>query len=677
MPRVDHVITQLGRQRNDPYSWLKYVPAKGSRSFETLPPMIRKQLEAEANYGAAMLAPIRPERERLLSAMLARAGGGVSAPPLQRGAWRYASRLPEGGEHAVHYRIGADGKEQVLVEEAQRAKGHAYYRTTGHQPSPDHRYFAWAEDVVGNDRHRLCVLDTRTGKVSIPVETDAYGYGGLVFSPSSAWLFWIWRDARNRPTRLYRSAVAGGDPVLVYEEADAAIFMQIGRTAADGFVRLTLSGPDTAEVRLIAAMDETGPPRIVRLRAKGVTYGIDEWQGALLMVTDEEGAMDGKIVRLDPRTLKAGPTLVPHRSGVPILSVVPFESALVRLERENGLHRIVLRQDDGRERTIGFPEAAYALELPEGQDYRAPTVRIAYESPVQPRHWIDVDLASGSQHLVAAEQLHGFDPDAYVVERLSATAPDGVDVPITLVSRRDAPKDGSARLLLYGYGAYGISSDPVFSLPATVLIDKGWRYAIAHVRGGSEKGRRWFLDGRLFAKRNSMTDFVACAQTLCRGGYTAPKRVVAFGLSAGGLLVGGAMNLAPELWAGVIAKVPFVDMLNTMSDADHPLVPLFRPDWGDPLADPKAYDYIASISPYENVREAAYPPLLCTAGLKDDRVSYWEPAKLVAQVRRRSTSGNPAILLVNPDAGHQSSGDQRAEFDEMARFWAFAENCVA
>lgn len=676
-PLRDHLLTQLGRQRNDPYSWLKYVPAQGTRSFETLPSMVRDHLKAEADYAAAMLAPIQAERERLLGAMLARAGGGVAAPPLRIGAWRYASRVPEGGEHAVHYRIDADGKEQFLVDEAERARGHAYYRTTGHQPSPDHRYFAWAEDIVGNDRHRLCVLDTQTGIVSIPVETDAYGYGGLVFAPSSSWLFWVWRDARNRPTRLYRSALAGGEPVLVYEEADPAIFMQVGRTAANGFVRLTLAGPDTAEVRLVAAADEVTAPRIVRARAPGVTYDIDEWQGALLMVTDEGGAFDRKIVRLDARSFAAGATLVPHRPGVPILSVVPFERALVRLERDNGLHRIVVRQADGRERTIGFPEAAYALELPEGQDYRAATVRVAHESPVQPRRWIDVDLATGGQRQVAAGRLRGFDPAAYSVERLSALAPDGVEVPITLVSRRDAPRDGSTPLLLYGYGAYGVSSDPVFSLPVTTLLDQGWRFAIAHVRGGSEKGRRWFLDGRRFAKRNSMTDFVACAQALCRDGYSAPKRVVAFGLSAGGLLVGGAMNLAPELWGGVIAKVPFVDMLNTMSDANHPLVPLFRPDWGDPLADPQAYDYIASISPYENVRAAPYPPLLCTAGLKDDRVSYWEPAKLVAQVRRRSTSGNPAILLVNPDAGHQSSGDQRAEFDEMALFWAFAGKCVA
>lgn len=215
-----------------------------------------------------------------------------------------------------------------------------------------------------------------------------------------------------------------------------------------------------------------------------------------------------------------------------------------------------------------------------------------------------------------------FDPDDYEVERLFAPAPDGEQVPITLLSPRGVCKDKSQPLLLYGYGAYGTSSDPEFSIPATILVDRGWRYAIAHVRGGSEKGRRWFLDGRKFSKRNSFTDFVACAEHLCGQGYAVRGKVVSYGLSAGGLLVGASMNLAPTLWGGVIAKVPFVDTLNTMSDGDHPLVPLFRPDWGDPITDPEAYDYIASMSPYENVRADDYPPLLCTAGLKDDRVAY-------------------------------------------------------
>lgn len=223
-------------------------------------------------------------------------------------------------------------------------------------------------------------------------------------------------------------------------------------------------------------------------------------------------------------------------------------------------------------------------------------------------------------------------------------------------------KDGRAPLLQYGYGAYGINSDPLFSIPALALADKGWRYAIAHVRGGSEKGRRWFLGGRKFTKRNSFTDFVACAEYLAAEGYTAKGKVVAYGLSAEGLLVGASMNIAPTLWGGVIAKVPFVDMLNTISDAAHPLVPLFRPDWGDPLAEERAYDYIASLSPYENVRAAPYPPLLCTTGLKDDRVAYWEPPKLVATVRHKSTSGNPAMLLTDMDSGHQGSGDLKSEY---------------
>jgi oligopeptidase B len=677
LPRIDHPIRQLGRVRDDPYAWIKYVPKAGSRTRDTLPPMIAKALAAEADYAAAILAPLATERADLLAAMLARSGDGIAAPPLPAGPWRYGSRVPAGQSNVVHYRIGADGREQVLLDEGARAKGHAYYRTTGHQPSPDHRYFAWAEDVVGNDRHRLCILDTRTGQVTLPVATDAYGYGGLTFAPSSTWLFWIWRDARNRPTRLYRTPVAGGPAILVYEERDPAIFMAVARTAADGFVRLTLSGPATSEVRLVAGgKGETAAPRLVRARRDGISYDVDEWGGGLVMLTNEGGAFDRKVVWLEAATMADGATLVPHRAGTPIVALMPFAGGLVRLERVDGLLRLVVQAQDGSERPIGFDGAAYAIELADGQDYRADSVRIVHESPVQPRRWIDVALDTGQLREVAAERLRDFDPDRYVVERLMAPAADGAAIPVTVVSRKDLPKGGDTPLLLYGYGAYGIASDPVFSLPATVLIDRGWRYAIAHVRGGSERGQRWFDGGRRFTKRNSMTDFVACAQTLCRQGYSAPGRVVAYGLSAGGLLVGGAMNLAPTLWGGVIAKVPFVDMLNTMSDADHPLVPLFRPDWGDPLSDPQAYDYIASISPYENVRPAPYPPLLCTAGLKDDRVAYWEPAKLVGEVRHRSTSGNPAVLVIDENAGHQSSGNRESEYAELAMFWAFAERCV-
>ncbi|MFN4185901.1 MAG: S9 family peptidase [Hyphomonas sp.] len=676
-PRVPFRIEQLGRVRNDPYRWMKFIPETGTREMGNLPDMIRTHLEAEAAYAGAVLAPARALAPEIAAQMAAHLPRDEAPPPVWAGDWAYASHYPEGSGHAVYTRVPAEAGAvpEVLLEEAARAEGHAYYRTTGHQPSPDHRYFAWAEDVIGNDRHRICVKDTETGAVSVLVPEDAYGYGGLVFSPSSRFLFWIWRDARNRPTRIYRTPVDGGEAVLVHEETNPALFMQIKRTAAGGYIAITLSGPDMSEVWLVPAEDETDAPRVVFPRREKVRYEIEEWGGALLVLTDEGGAIDNTLLAMPAGAPQE--TLVAHRPGSQIMEVFPFEKALVRLERQDGLHQLILLFADGSEKAIGFDEAAYTLSVPAGQAYEAGQCRILFQSPRLPVQWMDVDLETGALSLVQASGRAGYDPDAYVVERMFAPAPDGALVPVTLLSRRGAPRDGSMPCVLYGYGAYGVSSDPEFSVPALALVDRGWTYAIAHVRGGSERGRQWFLDGRRFSKRNSFTDFVACAEHLCDLGVTRKGAVVAYGLSAGGLLVAGAMNAAPDMWAGVIAQVPFVDMLNTMSDADHPLVPLFRPDWGDPLADPVAYDYMFSISPYENVQATAYPPLLCTSGLKDDRVGYWEAAKLVAEVRHTSTGTAPAILLLDADAGHQSSGSRSAQFQEMSLYWAFAEAAVS
>lgn len=673
-PREPHEIRQLGRARVDAYAWMRFIPPSGTRTLDNLPPRLRGHLDAETRYARDLLGPLEPAA-RWFRERLAAGAPDVREPAAgASGGWRYHAGLPEGSSHRVFSRTGADGRTQRLLDEAVRAEGHAYYRATDHQPSPDGRYFAWAEDVIGDDRHRICLLDIDSGVIRILVASDAFGYGGFTFSPSSRHLFWIWRDEHSRPTRLYRSPVEGGEPVLVHEERDPAIFMRVARTAADRFVTLTLAGPDTGEVRLIPAGAETDPPRTVRPRRRGVRYEVDEWNGALLMLTDADGAIDRKLLRLDPVSFAVRDELVPHRAGVPIIAVRSFAEALVRLERAQGLHRLVLTHADGRETRIGFDEPAYCIELAASQPYGARRVRITHQTPASPPRWVDVDLASGRRHVAGRADPRGFDPGAYRVERLEARAPDGAMVPVTVLSRKDA--EGPRPLLLTGYGAYGIAREPDFSWPAAVLVDAGFRYAIAHVRGGSEKGARWYQDGCRGRKRNSMTDFIACARHLVETGHAEPGRIVAHGVSAGGLLVCGAMNSAPELWAGVIAQVPFVDMLNTMSDADHPLVPLLRPDWGDPLADPEAYDWIAAISPYENVRRVAYPPLLCTAGLKDDRVPYWEPAKLVANIRHRGTGDRPAILVLDPDSGHQGSDDRDRAFEQAALFWAFACQCV-
>src|SRR5690606_17369763 len=349
------------------------------------------------------------------------------------------------------------------------------------------------------------------------------------------------------------------------------------------------------------------------------------------------GAVDGKLLELDPQSLVPSREWVAHRAGTPILAILPFAEALLRLERKDGLHRIVLTYADGSEKSVEFDDPAYCIDLPPSPRYDALQLRIVHQTPASPPRHIDIDLADGTWALAGQERLRGLNPNAYRVERLHARAPDGEMIPITVLSSAEAAPNEALPLLLTGDGACGISYEPRFSLPATALVDAGFRYAIAHVRGGSEKGRRWYQDACRENKRNSMTDFIACAQHLVDIGYAAPGRIVAHGVSAGGLLVCGAMNLAPELWAGVIAQVPFVDIHKTMSVCDLQLVPLQRRDWGDPNSALEAYNYIAAISTYENVREAAYPPVLCTDGLKDDRVPNWEPAKLIANNRERST----------------------------------------
>ena len=674
-PRIPLLRRQLGRTRTDPYAWLKYVPASGQRDIATMPAMIRDHLLAENAYAGAVLDRVAADERRFLAAREARAPLGAAEPDVTRDGWTY-SVDHAGARPRYTRRRGNAGAAELLLDEGERARGHAYYRTTGQQVSPDGRLYAWAEDVGGNDRHRLCVRDLATGQVRVVVDTDAYGYGGLVFSPTSRWLFWIWRDARNRPTRVYRTPVTGGERVLVYEERDPAIFMGIARTAAGGFVAITLSGPDTSEVRLVAADAEERPPALVRAREPGRRYTIDEWNGALIALIEDAQALDGRVALIDRRSFAETRELVPHRAGTQILQLMPFDRALAWLERRDTLPRLMLLAPGGTAREVALGGDAHALTVPGEQDYAAPVCRAMIETPADPPRWVDVDLATARVATVSAQRLAGYDPARFTVRRLFATAADGEQIPITLLTRRGARADGRAPLLLYGYGAYGLSSEALFDVAPTVLVEHGWSYAIAHVRGGAEKGRRWFLDGRRHRKHNSFGDFVACARHLATTGHAARDRIVSYGLSAGGLLVGGAMNAAPGLWAGVIATVPFVDMLNTMSDADHPLVPLFRPDWGDPLSSKADYDYMAGISPYENVHPAPYPPLFTTAGLKDDRVGYWEPAKLVAAVRAASTSRAPALLLTDVAAGHQGSAGRDSVNHKMARLYAFAQGCV-
>ncbi len=675
-------IEQLGRVRVDPYAWLRAENWDEARHDPgLLDPEIVAHLEAENAYADAVLAPLTERREAYAARMAALQSESTEAPSLETDGFAYRVRKRPGADHPEHIRRSPGGSEEIVFSPGDRARGSAYYRSVAEQHTPDHRYFVWAEDTEGGDAYRICARDLKTGEVIEQHAAEAFGWEGVVVSPCSRFVFWTRRNSRGRPVRVYRTPLGGlaeGDAAdtLVYEETDEALFLSVRRAASGAHVAIRISGPDLDEWRLIASDRIESEPAVVEPRTPGLRYMVEDWNGALVILTDADQAMDGQIVTAPRETPGLGRwrTLVEHRPGTHILDIRPFAGHLARRQRRNGRLEVVTREPAGTERVIGFDEDAYALTLDDAQYHSSTSLRLIYQSPREPRRWISCDMTSGETTELARQRVGGgFDGDNYEVLRLDAPSPDGAQIPITVLRRRNDGGSGPRPLMLHGYGAYGVSTEAAFSPEAIALADEGWAYAIAHVRGGSEKGRNWFLDGRRDKKVNSFIDFNACARHLLDRGVGRPGAIVGYGLSAGGLLVGGAVNRAPDLYAGVIAQVPFVDMLNTMSDADHPLVPLFRPDWGDPLADPDAYDWIAAISPYENVRAQPYPAILATAGVRDPRVSYWEPAKWTAALREATTSDNPVLFMTDMAAGHQTSGGASDRHAQMALFWAFAD----
>jgi len=666
-------IEQLGRDRVDDYAWLKPANWKDVwRDPARLDPAIRSYLADENRYCDAVLAPTRRLQASLAAEMRARTAPELEPPPAIDGPWAYIVRFAAGAQHPRHLRRPASGgAETLLVDLAARAAGHPFFAATGAIHSPDHSLFAWAEDTVGSEKYVIHVKVLSTGEV---IEGPHDAFGDFVFSPDSRWMFWTWRDANSRPSRIYRRPARGGPDTLVYEEPDPAFLLRPTLSSSQRYVFIRAWNDVTSEVRLIDGREPEASSRLVEPRTPGHLYDLEHWGDEFVVLTNADGADDFKLMR----TADASPQRsswrdwVPHRPGRTIVQMRAFAGHFVRVERVEGNPTLTVSARNGGERPVAFAEAAYALSLQSG-DYASGILRLAYESPRTPRTWIDLDLGTGEQRVRARQTIpSGHDPEAYELRRLHARAADGAEVPITVLHRRGLRFDGAAPLLLTGYGAYGASYETGFSIPNLSLVDRGWVWAVAHVRGGSEKGRTWFEQARALRKKTSFTDFIACAERLIDLGCTGPRRIVLHGFSAGGLLTGVAANLRPDLWGAVIGQAPFVDMLNTMSDATHPLVPLTRPVWGDPLADPQAYDYIASYSPYENIAARPYPPVLATTAIGDNRVGFWEPAKWIAALRARSTGGAPMLLHTEMTGGHAGAGGRFEEYAQIARMYAFA-----
>lgn len=678
-PNVPVETTQLGRSRTDPYAWMKDENWQDVlQRPEILREDIAQHLRAENAYAEAVLASMAPARERLFEEMMGRTPGAEESVPWPDGAWEYASRFREGSEYPIFFRRHIEsGREEILLDANREAGQYAYFALSETTHSPDHRYFIYAVDTQGSEIYRIVVKDMANGEIIGQEITDSTGR--FVVSPDSTWIFWIWRDQHGRPRKVFRRPLTGGDDTLIFEETNPGYFLTLQETLSRKWIMLGRGDHDTNETRLIDARTPTETPRIFRAAQTGVRYHLTHWHDRFMIVTNED-AIDFKIMQSsdDPTRWGDWKPFLPMKAGHFVMSVSACNTHLAWAERVEGnvdihfIPRDAIGDIRAQSTAIKPEEAAFDLTPLGFLEYDKSLLRYVYASPTTPPEWFDYEVSSGQKNFRKRRDVpSGHQAADYRVERLFATAADGARIPITILSREDTKRDGAAPLLLYGYGSYGIPMDAEFSISALSLADRGWFYAVAHVRGGSEKGWSWFLDGRGEKKTNSFTDFITCARHLIDENFVQQGRIVAQGASAGGLLMGAVANMAPDLFGGIAAQVPFVDMLNTMSDASLPLTPPEWPEWGNPLEDETAYDRIAGYSPYDNVAPRFYPPILATGGLTDPRVTYWEPAKWIAKLRAIA-KGGPFLCKINMEAGHGGASGRYRRLKDVAMIYSFA-----
>ena len=674
--KVPVTIEQLGRVRHDDYQWMKDDNWQAVlRDPKLIKADVRDNLNEENAYREAMMASTLPLQGVMFEEMKGRIKEDDSSVPSPDGPWEYYVRYNAGDQHPLYCRRprGRTDGEVILLDCNALAEGKAYSEVSAVEHSPDHALYAYAEDAQGSEVFKIYVKDLATGQIlPNPIESAT---GNFTFSPDSQWVFWTNRDDNGRPDKIFRRPARGGEATLVYEEDDDGMFISIGRTSDDAFLMVEIANQETSEARFIPAALPTDEPKVLEPRHEARLYDADHWADRWVIRTNADGADDFKVVEAPTNSpAKANwKDLIAHTPGRFIEGVALVKDFLARQERADANTKIVIRDRAGEEHEIAVDEPAFALSLAGASEFNSTVMRYGYNSPSTPTSTYDYDLKTREKVLKKVQEVpSGHNPSDYVVERLNAPAPDGELVPVTVLRHKNTPVDGTAPVLLYGYGSYGMAMPASFSTNRLSLVDRGFIYAIAHIRGGSDKGWNWFLNARRFTKKNTFTDFIAAAEHLIAKNYTKAGNIVAEGRSAGGLLMGAVTNMRPDLWAGIIGGVPFVDLINTMSDTSLPLTPPEWPEWGNPIEDAAAYDYMWSYSPYDQIEAKAYPAVLATGGLSDPRVTYWEPQKWVAKLRPHNMANTPILLKINMEAGHFASSGRFDYLKDIAHDYAFA-----
>ena len=663
-----------GAVRDDEYYWLRDDDRKDKAMLA--------YLGAENAYADRVMAPLKPLQDRLYDEIVGRIKQDDDSVPYRERGWWYFSRFHAGQDYPVYLRAKADadggqGKdEQVLLDLNVLAEGKDYYSVGDYAISQDNRLMAYAEDTNGRRQYTVRFRNLDNGE---QYADEIHGVSpNLVWADDNRTLFYVENDPETLLTVRVKKHVLGtpaSDDALVYEEHDDSFYMGIERSRDDRYICIGVSSTVSSETRCAPASDPSHFT-VLAARERDVEYDAEHLGDRWVIRTNAPGA-DGKpasnfklmTAPSDATSRAQWSEWVPHRDDVFIEDFELFDGFTAIAERSGGLERIRLLKPSGEE-FVKADEPAYSMGLSTNSESDTPWLRYTYTSLTTPATTYELNTATGERRLLKQQPVIGYDASRYVTERLWATARDGTKIPVSVVYRKGFKRDGTAALLQYAYGSYGLSSDPGFGVTTVSLLDRGMVYAIAHIRGGQEMGRRWYEDGKLFRKKNTFTDFIDVTDFLVREGYAAKDRVAAYGGSAGGLLMGAVSNMAPEKYRVILSQVPFVDVVTTMLDPSIPLTTNEYDEWGNPEDKPD-YDYMLSYSPYDNLSKQAYPAMFVGTGLWDSQVQYWEPAKYVARLRDLNTSTHPVVFRTNMDAGHGGKSGRFRRYREQSEMYAF------
>ncbi|HZY82964.1 MAG TPA: S9 family peptidase [Cyclobacteriaceae bacterium] len=675
--KVPHTFAENGANRVDNYYWMKLSDEqKNAEKKDEQTTKVLNYLTAENDYLKAELKHTEQLQDKIYNEIVGRIKQTDESVPYKKNGYWYYTRYEQGQEYPVYCRKKGEltAPEEILLNVNEMAKGHSYYAITGLEVSEDNKLLAFGEDSVSRRRYTLYVKDIQTGKiVDTPIPNTE---GDVTWANDNKTFFYVKKDSLTLRSRWIVRHQLGGDPkkdVNVFEEADDTFYTGIYKTKSNKFLVIWSSSTLTNDYQILNANTPMGKFASFSPREKGLEYSIDHGNDKFYVVTN----LDAKNFRLmetpDTRTAKANwKEKIAHRADTLLQGVEVFRNYLVLSERAKAstLMRII-DQTTGKKHYLDFGEPAYTVYPSTNVEFNTDLLRYGYTSLATPSSTYDYNMKTRERVLKKqTEVVGGYNPEDYVTERLWATADDGTEIPMSIVYKKGIEKNGQNPALIYAYGSYGSSTDPTFSIPRLSLLDRGFIYAIAHIRGGQEMGRDWYDNGKMFKKKNTFTDFIDCSEFLISEKYTSADKLFAQGGSAGGLLMGAVVNMAPNLYKGVVAKVPFVDVITTMLDKDIPLTTGEFDEWGNP-ENPESYMYMLEYSPYDQVKPQDYPNMLVTTGLHDSQVQYWEPAKWVAKLRDMKTDNNKLLLRTNMETGHGGTTGRFKVYKEVAQEYAF------